>query len=113
MNKDEYRKDSQEIENTENLMNSIEDKEKVKENKRNNCNNLEDIKKKLKAEYKAEEEKKSEAYNEIIHLKKEENIINLNINYFENLLNKLSSEPNDQHNESFNDGILKNDINNE
>ena len=52
-------------------------------------NNYDNIENQLKIEYKNEEIKKSKAYNQLLELKKEENLINLNIQYFENLLMKM------------------------
>ena len=52
-------------------------------------NNFDDIENQLKLEYNKEEIKKTKAYEQLIELKKEENLINLNIQYFENLLMKM------------------------
>ena len=68
----------------------IENEKKIKKDKKgkgnNNIDNIENL---LKLEYKKEEIKKNKAYNQLIELKKEENLINLNIQYFENLLIKM------------------------
>ena len=64
-------------------------KKKKSEKKEKESNNLDKIEKQLKFEYENEEKKKYKAYNQLIELKKEENLINLNIQYFENLLMKL------------------------
>ena len=70
-----------------------QEKEKGKkrklEKKEKENNNLDKIEQQLKSEYENEEKKKYKAYNQLIELKKEENLINLNIQYFENLLMKL------------------------
>ena len=80
----------EEIQNYNELNETIE-KEKKKKNKKKEKrnNNIDDIEHQLKLEYKKEEIKKNKDYNKLIEFKKEENLINLNIQYFENLLMKL------------------------
>ena len=73
--------------------NNKEEKDKKKKNKLGN-NNLDIIENQLKLEHQKEEIKKNQAYNELIELKKEENLINVNIQYFENLLIKLKYNEN-------------------
>ena len=65
------------------------DKTKQKGKKEKGNNNIDNIQNQLKLEYQKEEIKKNKAYNQLIELKKEENLINLNIQYFENLLMKM------------------------
>ena len=81
----------EEEQNNEEIEQTQENKKKRKSEKKEkeNNNNLDKIEKQLKAEYQNEEKKKYKAYNQLIELKKEENLINLNIQYFENLLMKL------------------------
>ena len=68
-------------------------KEKDKKNKTNKKekgnNNLDKIENQLKSEYKKEEIKKNKACNQLKELEKEEKMINLNIQYFESLLQKM------------------------
>ena len=80
----------EEIQNYNELKEPIEKEKKKKTNKKEKRNsNIDDIEHQLKLEYKKEEIKKNKAYNQLIELKKEENLINLNIQYFENLLMKM------------------------
>ena len=81
----------EEEQNNEEIEQTQENKKKRKSEKKEkeNNNNLDKIEKQLKAEYQNEGKKKYKAYNQLIELKKEENLINLNIQYFENLLMKL------------------------
>ena len=65
------------------------DKKKKQDKKDKGNNNIDNIQNQLKFEYQKEEIKKNKAYNQLIELKKEENFINLNIQYFENLLMKM------------------------
>ena len=76
--------------------NKNENKDKKKKNKIGD-NNFESIENQLKLEYQKEEQKKAQAYNELMELKKEENLININIQYFENLLNRLKYNENYNH----------------
>ena len=85
--------DNEELINENNKSNK-EQKDKKKNNKIGN-NNIENIENQLKLEYRQEELKKTQAYNELMELKKEENLINVNIQYFENLLNKLKYNENE------------------
>ena len=81
----------EEEQNNEEIEQTQENKKKRKSEKKEkeNNNNLDKIEKQLKAEYQNEEKKKCKSYSQLIELKKEENLINLNIQYFENLLMKL------------------------
>ena len=85
-------KDKEELFNNDNGI--VNQKEQKKKTKLGN-NNIENIENQLKFEYKKEELKKNQSYNELIELKKEENLININIQYFENLLNKLKNNENE------------------
>ena len=76
-------KDKEELFNNDNGI--VNQKEQKKKTKLGN-NNIENIENQLKFEYQKEELKKNQSYNELIELKKEENLININIQYFENLL---------------------------
>ena len=82
--------------NNDKTKNKNENKDKKKKNKIGD-NNFENIENQLKLEYQKEEQKKTQAYNELMELKKEENLININIHYFENLLNRLKYNDNDYH----------------
>ena len=64
-------------------------KDKKEKNNLKNNNNIDNIEKQLKIEYQKEESRKNQGYNELMELKKEENLINVNIQFFENLLNKM------------------------
>ena len=82
------------------IKNNNEEKDKKKKNKNEN-NNILNIENQLKLEYQKELSKKDQAYNDLMELKKEENLININIQYFENLLSKLKYNENYQiHNNS-------------
>ena len=80
----------EEIQNYDEINETIEKEKKKKTDKKGKGNNnIDNIEHQLQLEYKKEEIKKNKAYNQLIELKKEENLINLNIQYFENLLMKL------------------------
>ena len=82
--------------NNNKIKNKNENKDKKKKNKIGD-NNFENIENQLKLEYQKEEQRKAQAYNELMELKKEENLININIQYFENLLNRLKYNDNYYH----------------
>ena len=82
--------------NNNKIKNKNENKDKKKKNKIGD-NNFESIENQLKLEFQKEELKKTQAYNELMELKKEENLININIQYFENLLNRLKYNENYYH----------------
>ena len=84
-------------------------KSKVKKNNKIGKNNFDNIENQLKLEYHKEELKKEQAFKEIMELKKEENIININIKYFENLLMKLKYNEQMQNNINI-DNFLDNNI---
>ena len=77
-----------------NIKNDKEYNEKKKKKNKGGNNNIENIENQLTMEYQKEEIKKDQVYNELLALKKEEYLINVNIQYFENLLNKLKSNEN-------------------
>ena len=74
----------------------INDQKDKKKSNKIGINNIDNIENQLKIEYQKEDFKKEQAYKELMELKKEENLINVNIKYFENLLMQLKSNNNIQ-----------------